>query len=79
MLDFVTGLVTAATAPVVRVQRIGNSKVLPLPAELAHQIHADVGQVYNVEIAGDDIIYHRRSTGTFKTCEHVPHLATAAG
>lgn len=61
-MDFVTGLTSATTAPAVRVQRNGNSKVLPLPAGLARQIQADFGEVYSVEIAGDDVIYHRRDT-----------------
>lgn len=61
-MDYVSSFVTATTAPAVRIQRNGNSKVLPLPAELARQINADFGEVYSVEILGDDVIYHRRDT-----------------
>ncbi len=47
------------TGASVRVQRNGNSKVLPLPAELARAQHVQLGEVYTVEVAGDDVIYHR--------------------
>ena len=59
-MDHLSGLLTGASAPSVRVQRAGNSKVLPLPAELARQNNVDLGEVYTVEVAGDDVIYHRR-------------------
>lgn len=59
-------MVTAGfmTGPPVRVQRNGNSKVLPLPAELARSLHVELGEVYTVELAGDDVIYHRTSGGS---------------
>lgn len=46
----------------VKVTRAGNSKMLPVPAELARAAHADIGDAYIVEVLGDDIVYHR-STG----------------
>lgn len=49
------------TGSPVRVQRNGNSKVLPLPAEMARSQHVELGEVYTVEIAGQDVIYHRAS------------------
>lgn len=58
MSGFSTSL-GAVTAPRVRVQRNGNSKVLPLPAELARSAEVDFGETYTVELAGDDVIYHR--------------------
>ncbi len=42
----------------VKVTRSGNSKMLPVPAELARVAHADIGDAYTVEVLGDDIIYH---------------------
>lgn len=45
----------------VKVTRSGNSKMLPVPAELARVAHADIGDAYTVEVLGDDIIYHRSS------------------
>lgn len=59
-MEFVTGLVSAQAGPAVRVQRNGNSKVLPVPAELARRFDVDLGEIYVVEVIGDDFIYHRR-------------------
>ena len=50
------------TSLAVKVTRSGNSKMLPVPADLARAAHADIGDSYTVEIQGDDIVYHR-STG----------------
>lgn len=47
----------------VRVTRSGNSKVLPVPAELAREAHAEVGDRYTVERIGDDFVYHRTTEG----------------
>ena len=44
-----------------KVTRSGNSKMLPVPAELARAAHAGLGDTYTVELLGDDIIYHRAS------------------
>ncbi len=33
--------------------------MLPVPAELAREAHADIGDSYSVEVLGDAIIYHR--------------------
>ena len=43
----------------VKVTKAGNSKMLPVPAELARAAHADIGDAYIVEVIGDDIVYHR--------------------
>jgi len=45
----------------VKVSRSGNSKMLPVPAELARNAHAELGDTYTVELLGDDIVYHRAS------------------
>ncbi len=58
-----------AAAPPVRVQRNGNSKVLPLPAVIARSLQVELGEVYTVEIAGDDVIYHR-TTGSSRVVMH---------
>ena len=47
--------------PAVKVTRSGNSKMLPVPADLARAAHADIGDSYTVEVLGDDIVYHRSS------------------
>ncbi len=46
----------------VKVTKSGNSKMLPMPAGLAREAGADVGDAYTVEIVGDDIIYHPASS-----------------
>ena len=43
----------------VKVTRAGNSKMLPVPAELARAAHDDVGVAYVVEVRSEDIVYHR--------------------
>ncbi|HZI98399.1 MAG TPA: hypothetical protein VFD41_12820 [Actinomycetales bacterium] len=43
----------------VRVQRNGNSKVLPLPADVARALDVHFGATYVVEVSGDDVVYHR--------------------
>lgn len=63
MHGFSTGLIMAP-AQRVRVQRNGNSKVLPVPAELARTAAVELGETYTVELAGDDVIYHRTSAGS---------------
>ncbi len=45
----------------VKVTRSGNSKMLPVPAELARTAHAELGDAYTVELLGDDIVYRRAS------------------
>lgn len=34
--------------------------MLPVPAALAHEVCASVGDSYTVESIGDDIVYHRK-------------------
>lgn len=46
-------------SPRVKVQRNGNSKVLPVPADIARDLGVDLGATFTVEVAGDDVIYHR--------------------
>lgn len=46
-------------ATVVKVTRSGNSRMLPVPADLARTAQADIGDSYTVEVLGDDIVYHR--------------------
>lgn len=48
-----------ATTTPVKVTRAGNSKMLPVPAALATEIGAELGDSYVVERVGDDIVYHR--------------------
>lgn len=59
MERFVT--IESPTFPAVRVQRNGNSKVLPVPADLARERHAELGDVYTVEAVGDAIVYRRQA------------------
>lgn len=42
----------------VKVTRSGNSKMLPVPAALATEIGAEIGDSFVVERVGDDIVYH---------------------
>lgn len=56
-----------STGPPVRVQRNGNSKVLPIPAELARSEHVHLGELFTVQVAGDDVIYHRTSSSGVQT------------
>lgn len=46
-------------AKTVKVTKSGNSRALPVPAELARDAHLDVGDTVSVEIRGTDIIYRR--------------------
>lgn len=46
------------TATSVKVTRSGNSKMLPVPAALATEIGAELGDSFVVERVGDDIVYH---------------------
>lgn len=46
----------------VRVTKAGNSRMLPVPAELARAANAEQGDTYTVELLGDDIVYHRAWT-----------------
>jgi hypothetical protein len=50
--------VTSTPTPV-KVTRSGNSKMLPVPAELARTAHAELGDTYTVELLGEDIVYRR--------------------
>ena len=43
----------------VRVLRSGNSKVLPIPAEIGRREHVETGQPYMLEIVGDGFLYRR--------------------
>jgi antitoxin component of MazEF toxin-antitoxin module len=43
----------------VKVQRSGNSKVLPIPAELSRLEHVEIGQPYVLEVVGDGFLYRR--------------------
>ncbi len=46
----------------VKVTKAGNSRMLPVPAELARAAHAEQGDTYTVELLGDDIVYHRAAS-----------------
>lgn len=41
----------------VRVQRSGNSKVLPVPAEVSREAHIEIGEEYVLEVQGADLFY----------------------
>ncbi len=43
----------------VKVQRSGNSKVLPIPAEVSRHEHVETGQPYVLEVVGDGFLYRR--------------------
>ena len=48
----------------VKVTKTGNSRALPLPAELAKGAGLDVGDTVTVEVRGRDVIYrHGSPTG----------------
>ncbi|MGH8994411.1 MAG: AbrB/MazE/SpoVT family DNA-binding domain-containing protein [Acidimicrobiia bacterium] len=47
------------TTKTVKVTKSGNSRVLPVPADLARDAHVAVGDVMAVEVRGTDIIYRR--------------------
>lgn len=53
-----------ATSSPVRVQRAGNSRVLPLPAELARVHGVDFGDLFTVEFIGEDEVVYHRATAT---------------
>lgn len=44
---------------IVKVTKSGNSRVLPVPADLARDAHVCVGDIMAVEVRGTDIIYRR--------------------
>lgn len=48
-------------AKTVKVTKSGNSRALPVPAELARDAHLDVGDTMSVEVRGTDIVYRRDS------------------
>jgi hypothetical protein len=50
------------TGKAVRMTRAGNSRMLPVPAEIVRQIGADLGDEYVVQVVGDDVVYHRQSS-----------------
>ena len=52
------GLITSAARPVT-LQRNGNSRVLPVPAELVRAADIDFGDAFTVQVVGDDIVFHR--------------------
>ncbi|MDN4161081.1 AbrB/MazE/SpoVT family DNA-binding domain-containing protein [Nocardioides abyssi] len=64
-MDQSLGFMTSA--PSVRVQRNGNSRVLPIPADLARRAHADLRDIYDVELVGEDIIYRRHGAHQVST------------
>lgn len=78
----------AVTKPV-RVTRNGNARTLSIPAEIADAAHIDVGDLFQVEVAGDAVIYRRvsslRSPGAFsgtgvdRVMELPRRAGTAAG
>jgi hypothetical protein len=43
----------------VKVLRSGNSKVLPIPAEVGRLEHVETGQPYMLEVVGDGFLYRR--------------------
>jgi hypothetical protein len=53
----------SASRASVKVSKSGNSRMLPVPAELARAAHADIGDTYVVELLGEDIVYHRDRGG----------------
>ena len=48
-----------AATKTVKVTKSGNSRALPVPAELARDAHLDVGDTVTVEVRGSDIIYRK--------------------
>lgn len=48
-------------AKTVKVTKSGNSRALPVPAELARDARLDVGDTMSVEVRGTDIVYRRDS------------------
>lgn len=53
----------------VKVTRAGNSKMLPVPAALAREVGAELGDSFTVERIGDDIVYHPSRPGVSVTGE----------
>jgi hypothetical protein len=53
----------SASRTSVKVSKAGNSRMLPVPAELARAAQADIGDTYVVELLGEDIVYHRERSG----------------
>jgi antitoxin component of MazEF toxin-antitoxin module len=49
----------SASRTSVKVSKSGNSRMLPVPAELARAAQAEIGDTYVVELLGEDIVYHR--------------------
>ena len=41
----------------VRVQRSGNSKVMPVPAEAGREAHVELGEEFVLEVSGSDLLY----------------------
>lgn len=41
----------------VKVQRSGNSKVMPVPAEASREAHVELGEEYLLEVSGSDLLY----------------------
>jgi hypothetical protein len=54
----VTYLSFEAGTPV-KVQRSGNSKVLPIPAAVSRQEHVETGEPYVLEVIGDGFLFRR--------------------
>jgi antitoxin component of MazEF toxin-antitoxin module len=79
-----SALMNAAVKPV-RVSRNGNARTLSIPAEIAAAAHIDIGDLFQVEVVGDALIYRRlsntRSQGTFAGTgtDRVMELPRSAG
>jgi antitoxin component of MazEF toxin-antitoxin module len=78
--------VGSGTAPKsVRVSRNGNARTLSIPAEIAEAAHIDYGDIFQIAVVGDTLVYRRqsgqRAPGTFagEGAERVFELQRRAG
>lgn len=57
--QFVASALGFNTSTVSRVQRSGNSKIIPIPAEVARRLHIEIGDEYVLDAIGSQLVYNR--------------------
>lgn len=56
------------TGTISRVQRSGNSKMIPIPAEVARRLHIEIGDEYVLDAVGSQLVYNRSTPEVSLAC-----------
>jgi antitoxin component of MazEF toxin-antitoxin module len=63
----------------VKMTKAGNSKMLPVPADVVRSLGAELGDEYVVQVVGEDLVYHRNTAAAAARVRIVGEGADRAG